>query len=679
MRVSLVLVLLWGSWAVYGEDTQPASESPVSRPFSYSGYTKAEYSSFRTSSEYVIVSDGAKLAVDIHLPADGPARNAFPVIFEMTPYQRSTIDPVTGQVFDAAGTTEGKFFLSHGYALVRADLRGTGASTGWLMDFMWRLSRDGEQLVDWISQQAWCDGHIGMMGSSYLGWTQLATGARAHHALKCIVPECVPLDGYTGEAYPGGIFLEGFFRRFSAYMRMINRNEYHQARGIRPAKPVVDENKDGELKDEIPVDVNGNGTFLDDGATPVYADGKPHDGLFYKATTEHDKSNYDYAEWASARPFIDSITPMGHTMYNLSPSFYVPGLMRSAIPMYHWGGWFDAFARGTCELYCTMAQSNPSKLVMAPSYHDFTSGPFWKQFGLDSGATEEMYLVEHLRFFDRYLKDVQNGIDKEPPVLLYVMNGGGWRAEQEWPLARQTMVNYYFDAGKALAPVRSAEGADPYQAVLTCDSSYGERKGNRYLGLAMEAPETVPLRTDKDSQCLAYTSQAFPTDTEVTGHPLAHFWVSSTSPDADFFIYLEDVDPAGQAVLITEGQLRAGFAGLVDNKQMIMAGKNGIDVRPELPWHGFHKQQYNDKVFANGAVVELVIDFQPTSWVFKAGHSVRISIACADYPTFRLNSLVSPQNKPDAADNTVPTITVYRDTVHPSHVELPIIPASAKP
>lgn len=670
LAVCVVLALTGGAWA------QEAAQ--VSAPLSYSGYSKPEYASFKTFSEYVIVSDGVRLAIDVHLPAQGPERTSFPVVFEFTPYQRSTIDPVSGQVSDATGTSEGKYLLSYGYALVRADMRGTGASTGWLMDFMWRLSKDGEQLLDWIAQQPWCDGHIGMMGSSYLGWTQVATGARGHRALKCIVPECVPLDGYTGEAYPGGILLDGFFKRFSPYMHMIDRNEYHPERGIRPAKPVVDEDKDGELKDEIPTDPNGNGTFLDDAHPPVYADGQPRTGLYFQATSEHDKGNYDYAEWVSIRPFIDSVTPMGHTMYNLSPSFYVPALMRSAVPIYHWGGWFDAFARGTCELYCTLTKTNPSKLLMAPSYHDFNSGPFWKHFGIDQATVEQMYLVEHLRFFDRYLKEIQNGIDKEPPILLYVMNGGGWRPETEWPLKRQRLTKFYFDANKALTPARGADGTDVYQATLSHDSSYGEKKGNRYLGITGDTPETIPVRTDKDAQCLVYASSPFPADTEVTGHPLLHFWASSTTPDADFFIYLEDVDPAGQAVLVTEGQLRAGFAGMVDNNLMILAGKYPVDVLPDLPWHGFHKQQYVPTVFADNAIVELTLDFNPTSWVFKQGHGIRVSIACADYPTFRLNPAVSPQNKPDAPDNAPPAVTVYRDAIHPSHVELPVIPPSTK-
>jgi len=141
-------------------------------------------------------------------------------------------------------------------------------------------------------------------------------------------------------------------------------------------------------------------------------------------------------------------------------------------------------------------------------------------------------------------------------------------------------------------------------------------------------------------------------------------------------VYLEDVDETGEAILITEGQLRAGFAALRDNDLIISSGKHKINVLPDLPWHGFEKGHYVDGVLADGRVLELVIGFHPTSWVFKKDHRIRVSIAAADYPTFRLHPKLSLSNKPDAPDNILPTITVYWSEKYPSHVELPVIPGN---
>jgi len=640
----------------------------------YSGYTRPEYKGVKTFSTYVSMRDGVKLAVDVYLPTDGPARSAFPVVFSYTPYQRSNIDPESGKVRDFTVSPMSRFFLSHGYALVCADMRGTGISTGWLMDFMPAIWKDGKEIVDWIASQSWCDGNVGMRGGSYLGWSQTAVASQQPAALKCIVPTVVPLEGYTGEVYPGGICLQGFLIRWSSGVYFSQRNYYLPDREVLPTKPVVDEDGDGDLADEIPVDLNGNGTFLDDGFPPTYRDGAERNHVYYQATLTHHEKNYDYASWAMSQFFIDSASPLGESIDGLGPTGHVRGIMASGIPIYNIGGWFDGFTRGTFELYCTLKETNPSKVVIAPGYHGL-DGPYWEHCGEDPQKGIEMLLVEHLRFFDRYLKGVENGIDTEPPISIYVMNGGGWRVENEWPLERREPTRYYFDEGNVLARERTRDGVDTYTADYGHSSTYGTNGGNRWLGIGGGTPDRLPVRTEKDNQCLVYTSDPLAVDTEVTGHPVVRFWVASTADYGDFFVYLEDVDEKGEAVLVTEAQLRAGFADLHSNDKIIAGGKYKIDVLPELPWHGYEKRHYRDRILADGAVVELAIDFLPTSWVFRKGHRIRVSVACADYPTYRLHPKLSPANVPYDPDNIVPTITVYRDASHPSHIELPVIAA----
>ncbi len=671
-----VLFLVAGiQGTVVAEEPKP-EPAKISKPFVYSGYTSPEFKGSKRSSAYVRMSDGQKLAVDIYLPAGGPARTAFPVILQYTPYQRTTIDPKTGRIGSLMQSVFNQFLLSHGYALVYADIRGTGASTGWLMDFMPRIADDGGELVDWIGRQPWCDGNVGMVGGSYLGWSQIATASRAPKALKCIVPAVVPLDGYTGEAYPGGIHAQGVVKRWSDGMYYRVRNFYDPKAKRLPTAPVVDEDGDGKLADEIPVDVDGSGMFLDDGFPPKYSDGQQRKHIYYLATKDHLK-DYDLRSWASRRELssIDSKSPLGFTSYELGPSAHVPAVMASRIPICHVGGWFDGFVRGTFELYCTMKRTNPSRILIAPAYHDILGGPFWGYFGENTiGMTRKM-LLELVRYFDRYLKGIQNGIDAEPPIYIYVMHGGGWRFETEWPLKRQVITKYHFGPDHQLTRTAGDDGADTYKADFTHDSTYGEKAGNRMLSLAGGTPGSLPIRTEKDKQCLCYTSPPMDRDTEVTGHPIVHLWVSSTASHGDFFVYLEDVDAKGEVILASEGQLRAGFAALHDNDRIIARGAHKIEVLPELPWHGYEEAHYVDGILAAGKTVELVMDLQPTAWVFRKGHRIRIAIACADYPTFRLNPNLSPSNKPDAPDNQVPTITVHRTASRRSHVELPVIPA----
>ncbi|MBX7256596.1 MAG: CocE/NonD family hydrolase [Candidatus Hydrogenedentes bacterium] len=653
-----------------------SSQERVSKPFSYAGYSQAEYKGVGVQSAFVPMSDGAKLAVDVYTPADGPAQSSFPVIVEYLPYQRSRVNPATGEIEDSRKDADCKLFVSHGYVFVRADMRGTGASTGWMIDFMPRLCDDGKELVDWIAAQPWCDGNVGMKGASYLGWSQTATASRMPKALKCIIPTVIPLDGFSGEVYPGGIYLQGFMAGFSEYMALITRNCFVPDGGIRPTKPVVDEDGDGDLADEIPEYDPATGSFLTNGE-PKYRDGVLRKNIYYEATKEHTR-NFDYNSWASKANFLDSPIADGLDMYVLSPGGHVPGVMKSKIPIYNIGAWFDGFARGTFELYCTMRESNPSKLLITVGYHEPEQGPFWKYLGEDRDSIPARYWAEHLRFFDHYLKGIDNGIDKEPPICIYVMHGGGWRFENEWPLARQVITPFYFAEGHGLVSKAGSDWSDDYTIDLTHSSTYTESKGNRWLGIGVQWPDAPPVRTEKDKQCLTYTSVPLDNDTEVTGHPIVHINASSTAPDADFFVYLEDVDERGEALLVTEGQLRAGFAGLHDNNRMILRGTTGIDVKPELPWHGFEKADYNPQVFANNAVVELVVDLFPTSWVFRKGHRIRVSIAGADYPTFTLNPAQSPKNDPSAPDNISTAIAVHRGGAKPSRIELPVIPGKAK-
>lgn len=653
-----------------------ADHTRVSKPFEYAGYTEAEYGGIEARSAYVSMSDGVRLAVDLYLPADGPKRNSYPVILEYTPYQRSRIDPATGEVRDDRNSADCKLFVSHGYVFIRADMRGTGASSGWLVDFMPRLGEDGKELVDWIAEQPWCDGNVGMKGASYLGWSQTATAMFKPKALKCIIPTVIPLDGFSGEVYPGGIYLQGFMQGFSEYMGLITRNAYIANEGIRPTKPALDEDGDGEFADEIPVYDPETGFFL--GKEPVYADGADRDGIYFNATRDHVK-NHDYNEWASKLCFIDGPAPLDLDLYLMSPSGHVPGVMESGIPIYHIGAWFDGFTRGSFELYCTMAESNPSKLLITPAYHEPEQGPFWEYFGENTATVPDRYWREHLRYFDRYLKGIDNGIDREPPICIYVMHGGGWRMEQQWPLPEQVMTSQYFCSNGGLQEKEGGDGFDEYIPDLTHSSTYTETEGNRWLGIGTQWPDKPPIRTEKDEQCLTYTCEPLDTSVEVTGHPIVHLFVSSSAPDGDFFVYLEDVDENGEALLVTEGQLRAGFAHLESNDSMILAGAKGIDVKPELPWHGFEAEDYESEVFADQAVVELVIDLFPTSWVFRKGHRYRVTIACADYPTFPLHPAISPRNDPMADNNRIPTVRIHRGGAQASRIELPVVPAERPP
>lgn len=665
-------------------------------------WVSSEDADYKKVSQYVEMSDGTKLAVDIYFPEDGEGQS-YPVIFQYTPYGRAFVvgeelniiektgykfaTGTTGPVLDRANSTDTVYgysaemvnmFLENGYVYVCADMRGTGASYGSKIDFSPKFSTDGAELIDWMTEQSWCDGNVGMFGGSYLGYSQLVTAAQQPEALKCIIPEVVPLDGYTGEIRPGGIFLWSYSQQdMQIYLEY---NCYMPDEWIYPTAPVIDEDGDGDYLDEIPLDLNGDGNFLNDynypadpNDEPRYRDGNQREHIYYLATYEH-LQNIPYSDLGPGTEYIDSKwTHDGETVtsYEVSPSAGIQAVMDSGIAIYNHGGWNDPFVRGTTELYNTLKDSNPSKLIIGADYHMGTS-PFWEYCGEDESEVLADYGEEWLRFYDYWLKGIENGIMDESPVKIYVMNGEGWRKEQEWPLERQVETAYYLNADGSLTMEAGADGEDKYMVDFTHSSQWDNEgwPANRWR---METPATLPIRTEMDEKCLTYTSAPMAEDTEVTGHPIIDLWVSSTAETGDFYIYLEDVDENGKAILVTEGVLNAQFHELHDNNDMILGGNSSIDVKPELPWHGYEEGQADLDVLANGNIVKLTIDLLPTSWVFKEGHSIRISIACADYPTFELTPELAPNNEPNDPNNIVPEITVYRTNIYQSKVTLPII------
>jgi predicted acyl esterase len=143
--------------------------------------------------------DGCELAMRIWLP-DGP--EPVPAILEATPYRK---DDFTR----ARDRERHPWFAEHGYAAVRLDLRGSGASGGLLVDeYTDREQRDVVNVIDWLCEQPWCDGHVAMIGLSWGGFLALAVAARRPPALKAIVAVCSSGDRYGGDVkYMGGCLL----------------------------------------------------------------------------------------------------------------------------------------------------------------------------------------------------------------------------------------------------------------------------------------------------------------------------------------------------------------------------------------------------------------------------------------------------------------------------------------
>jgi hypothetical protein len=566
----LLLVLL-GLTATTGY-AQPQKQEKVSAPGQYSGYTSPEYKSFAVTSQYVTMRDGVRIAVDIYMPTDGPARDKFPTVLVMNPYHRADMtDKGVSQPYATDPTSEFRVVMSYGYAFVVADVRGTGASFGYRSTVLAPAEQeDANDLINWIVAQPWSDGNVGMMGPSYLATIQLLAAAQENPHLKCIAPRYSLFDLYD-VVYPGGLLDNAFINAYKLSVTFLDGNKTVPALDIWPSKP-VDADKDGSL--------------------------------LAQATKEHEK-NFDMSAQAALAPLRDSAFTAGDGSVvgyrDMDVAGHLQQIEDSGVAVYNMGGWFDGYTRDTLTIQATM--TNPSKLLIGPYFHI---------------QSFEKSGIEHVRWFDWCLKGIENGIDKEPPYYIYTMGKNEWRFADQWPLPEQQLTPYYFGSGNVITTTKPAD-ASAFDEYLTDYTSTSDTAG-RWSCLAGVNCE-YPDRAELDKKNLTYTTPPLQQDLEVTGHPIVHLFVSSTATDGAFFVYLEDIDENGVVNYISEGELKASLRKLEPRPW-----------KPDLPWHRSYAE--DAAPLTPGQVEEIVIDLQPTSNVFLKGHRLRVSIAGWDNVNF---------------------------------------------
>ncbi len=143
-------------------------------------------------------------------------------------------------------------------------MRGSGASTGTQIPFSPKLAEDAKEVIEWTASRKWSNGKVEMMGRSYLGWIQLMAAAK--------MPEAILSEGYSEGLKPGGIDALAWIDNYSRPLNNLNLSRFDPDNFSLPAAPVIDEDGDGELADEVPLTDKGDpATFLDDGE-PVYSE-----------------------------------------------------------------------------------------------------------------------------------------------------------------------------------------------------------------------------------------------------------------------------------------------------------------------------------------------------------------------------------------------------------------------
>jgi putative CocE/NonD family hydrolase len=590
----------------------------------YEGYSTARYEAWVTTSQYVEMRDGVRLAVDVTRPTIGgtPVSDPLPVIWTHSRYHRNPQQLIRAfapdadvsaihSMVDAQGDLQ--HLVRHGYIVASVAVRGSGASYGSYEGlFSDAETQDAYDIIDWLASQPWSDGNIGMFGGSYLGITQYMAASRAHPALKAIVPNVAGLDMYD-VIYPGGVYRDDMVRHWGELTRNLDVNV--------PA-PRVDEDVEGiQLRE---------------------------------AVAQH-AANWDVTQHYSAGRFRDHESP-ALDWEDHGPSGVLSEVREAAVPAYHLNGWFDIFVTDATLYYANYG--GPQRLAIGA----------WSHAGMpDSALMAErgrLGTIEQHRWFDYWLKGIDNGIMKEAPISYAVMVDPGewyWQTSETWPPS-STPVHYYFQEGPSesvesandgrLATEMSAEaGSDSYRVDYTASTGTQTRWDNA-VGAA---PVMVyPDLWSNDAKGLTYTTSPLSEDVAVAGHAVLTVYLTSTTPDVAILALLEEIDEAGASHYVTEGVLRAA------HRDTTQAPWNNLG----LPYHRNYRED-RDPV-ESGEVVVLRFDLHPTATVFNAGHRIRVTLLGAD-----------ADNLERVPARGTPTVEVFFSSDRPSAIQLPVVPARA--
>lgn len=569
---------------------------------------------------YLTMRDGIQIAVDLYLPKERTQGQAIPTIFHATRYFRA-VDLSWPFSWLQGGPSETiRRIVANGYAYVSIDSRGSGASFGyrpspWSPDEV----ADFGEVFDWIVAQDWSDGKIGATGISYDGTTAEMAGVTGHPALKAIIPQFSLYDAYSDIGFPGGIQLAHFTEGWAFGNDLMDRNSLDE---VFPS-PI----QKWALKGVKPVDEDLGGEQLRAAVESHRFNYNPHE------VTMRVKYRDDFAEIDPALD-LNVFSPYGHA----------EKFRETGVPIYSYSGWRDgAYSHAAIKRYLNV--KNPgSKMTLGPWNHGGSQNASPSVLG-DSNFDR---VAELIRFFDRHLKGIENGIDGEAPVHYYTMGEEAWKSADSWPPPAE-QVAYYFKAEGGL----SAELPGASLAADIYEVDYKTRTpsiSSRWHTLLGGFHVVYPDRASEDEKALTYTTAPLAADLEVTGHPIVSLNVASTASDGYFIAYLEDVDPEGVVTYVTEGQIRSVHRKISEDAPFYE------DV---VPHHSYLRKDRAPMI--PGEAAEIVFDMIPTSYQFMKGHRIRIALVGADAEHF-----FTPLFRP-------PTWQVFRCGEAGSKIVLPVV------
>jgi uncharacterized protein len=273
---------------------------------------------------------------------------------------------------------------------------------------------------------------------------------------------------------------------------------------------------------------------------------------------------------------------------------------------------------------------------------------------------------DQMRFFDYWLKGIDNGVMDEPPVKLAIRNGGdafAWRFENEWPLKRTRWTKLYLDLSQPPAEGAELGGLLEVKNPAAVGSRTYPASSLGTMGSTSAASSQVMGGGIKPGMGIALETSHLAVDTEITGPLAAVLWVSSSTEDMDLFLTLRNIGPDGIEVMETGQQ----GAPVPVAKGWLRVSHRELDPALSLPYRPYHRH-VRRLYLSPGEIVRVEVEIWPTSMVFKKGHRIRLDIQPRD-------GVGSAQYMHYHADYNTDTNTIYAGGDMPSYLLLPLIPA----
>jgi uncharacterized protein len=587
-------------------------------------------------SRYVRMPDGVRLAVDVWLPPGTTAGARLPTVLETDRYWRAAA--YTGGIKHNPNYYEAHQWNLRGYAYVFADLRGTGASFGTLTAELGRaMIRDVGSLADWIAARPWSNGRVGVTGVSYSADTAMLSLALRNPHITAAAPISYDFDPYEDLVRPGGILVGPRITPYALLLKILDKTGGTTCATSPETRKICTQ-------------------FGLAGAEPEPVHGPRGQSLLAQARAQH-FHNANLVQFARAAPYRnDTAGPESWTVASVGSKTAAIGA--GGVPILTFAGWLDAgTANGVLSEFASLPNAQQSWIGPWSHGQGFIADPFRPSRPLTAAGHQQL-TDQVYAFFDRYVKHDERP-DGRRLLHYYTLNEGTWRTTTRWPVPGTRMRRLDLATGHTLtwrparptAPASQAAQADLLTLNRTAGTGPLDRWNTNFTGERV----VYPNRAAVDRKLLSYTSAPLSSPVRVTGPGRVTLTVTGLrgASHGALYAYLEDVQPDGRVVYVTEGEL-----ALADR---------ALAARRDNPaW----RKLRTPRTFTSGSAApfplhrpeRITFDLLPTSVLFRAGDRIRITIAAADPGSFQL---LPPDGRA--------SYLIGHSTAQPSFVELPVV------